>query len=69
MDGVDLTDRMVRLRNPTKWRKKVFFKLLMISVVNANALYVDLHRKKSLLILFLNEVAELLIAMGRQKAK
>lgn len=52
---------------PVKRGKKVFFRLLMTSVLNARILFNDLQRKeKSRFLLFLITLAEGLISLGRE---
>lgn len=72
MGGVDLTDQYVGLydfdRRSNKWWKKVFYKLLMMSVRNAHILHDDVRRTKTSFLPFLITVAEDLITLGRSNA-
>lgn len=72
MRGVDLADQLSTLydinRKSSKWWKKVFYKLLMTSVVNAWILFQDIQHKKTPLINFIIPLAEQLIDSGRQNA-
>ena len=69
MGGVDRADQMAGLyeldRKSTKWWKKVIYRMLAFSAVNAWVIYKELHRhyKKSYLD-FLVELAEALIQRG-----
>lgn len=70
MGGVDRADQMATYYEPdrksTKWWKKVFFRLLMVSVVNAWIVYGDNNRKKITLLKFIVELAEQMIRHGKQ---
>lgn len=72
MGGVDLTDHLAGLyefdRKSTKWWKKVFYKLLMITAVNAFIIYNEVRRKKIPFLEFLVALAESLIAEGKSNA-
>ncbi|XP_050302812.1 piggyBac transposable element-derived protein 4-like [Anthonomus grandis grandis] len=73
MGGVDLTDQMSAVydfgRKSCKWRKKVFYRLLMIAVVNSWVIYNDLRltQKKIPLLEFLFTLSEDLIEEGQQQ--
>lgn len=73
MGGVDLADQMSGVyemdRKSSKWWKKVFYRLLMISIVNSWVIYNEVRRKKEPLIEFLFVLSEALIAKGRQQSK
>ncbi|CAH1974762.1 unnamed protein product [Acanthoscelides obtectus] len=73
MGGVDLADQMSGVynldRKSCKWWKKVFYRLLMISVVNSWVIYNDLRRtqKKIPLLEFLFSLSEDLIEKGKKQ--
>lgn len=73
MGGVDLSDQKVGTydfdRKSKKWWKKVFFRLLMITVVNSWILYEETKKKKIQLIDFFVPLAEEMIAVGKANAK
>lgn len=74
MGGVDLADQMTALydlnRKSQKWWKKVYYKLLMIAVHNSYIIYGELNPKnKKTFLQYLVELAENLIAAGRQGTK
>ena len=73
MGGVDLSDQKVSLydfnRKSLKWWKKVFYKLLMTSVVNSHIIFQAATNSKSPLKQFIVELAEQLITKGRSTAK
>lgn len=72
MGGVDSTDHSGLYefdRKSTKWWKKVFYKLLMITAVNAFIIYNEVRRKKTLFLEFLVALAESLIQQGKSKAE
>lgn len=64
MGGVDLADQMSGIydmnRRSSKLWKKVFYQMLMVSVINSWVIYNDLHKtqKKTSLFDFLFELAE-----------
>lgn len=68
MGGVDLADQKTAVydmnRKSRKWWKKVFFKILMLCVVNAWIIYMEHHHSKQPLIQFIVPLAEALIAEG-----
>lgn len=70
MGGVDLSDQKVTCydfgRKSLKWWKKVFYRLLMVAVVNAWIIHMDIHKKKTKLLHFLVPLAESLISYGKQ---
>jgi len=72
MGGVDLADQLAGLydidRKSNKWWKKVFYRLLLTSVVNSWILFQDIHHKKGPLLQFIVPLAEQLISYGRQHA-
>ena len=73
MGGVDRADQMAGIyeldRKSRKWWKKVFYRLLMHSAVNAWIIYKKLHRNsKQPFFQFLVELAEQLIEEERSKA-
>ena len=73
MGEVDRADQMAGIyeldRKSGKWWKKVFYRLLMHSAVNAWIKYKELHRNsKQPFFQFLMELAEQLIEEGRTKA-
>ncbi|KAG8258922.1 hypothetical protein J6590_108260 [Homalodisca vitripennis] len=71
MGGVDLSDQKVSIydfdRKSKKWWKKVFYKLLLTSVVNAWILYEEIQHKKTSLLSFVVPPAEQLLCEGRKK--
>lgn len=73
MGGVDLSDQLVGLydmdRKSLKWWKRVFYRLLMTSVVNSWIIFNDIRHKKGSFLDFLVHLAESLIAYGRQRSK
>jgi hypothetical protein len=73
MGGVDLADQKAAVydinRKSTKWWKKVFFKLLMLSVVNSWIIHQAMHRQKTTLIVFLTTLAEKMIEEGTKNSK
>lgn len=70
MGGVDLADQMAGVyeldRKSAKWWKKVFYRLLMVAVVNSWIIHNELHRNKQPLIDFLCTLSEELISEGKQ---
>lgn len=73
MGGVDLSDQLVGLydmdRKFMKWWRKVFYRLLMTSIVNSWIIFKEANDKKTMPYLdFLVQSAENLIALGRQNA-
>lgn len=73
MGGVDLADQMSTPydldRKSDKWWKKVFYKLLLTSVVNAWILEREIHHRTTPLKHFLVNLAEQMIAKGQKMAK
>lgn len=73
MGGVDISDQKVKTyeqnRKSSKWWRKVFFKLLMTSIVNAHIVYQENIHKKFQLKNFIVPLAEQLIAQGRVGTK
>jgi len=72
MGGVDLADQMAGLydldRKSLKWWKKVIFRCLLFSSVNAWVIYKELRRNPRLSFLdFIVQLAEELIAHGKTK--
>lgn len=73
MGGVDLADQMSGVydmgRKSCKWWKKIFYRLLMVAVVNSWVIYNDVRRtkKKISLLDFLFSLSEDLIAKGKEK--
>jgi len=72
MGGVDLADQMMGLyeldRKSNKWWKKVFYRLLMMTVVNAWIIYKEKTRNKIPFLQFIVPLAEEMIKEGREKA-
>ncbi|KAF2356214.1 PiggyBac transposable element-derived protein [Trinorchestia longiramus] len=68
MGGVDLSDEKGKLydfnRKSIKWWKKVFYRLLLFTVVNAWILYQEVNHLKIPLLDFMVPLAEKLIACG-----
>ncbi len=69
MGGVDRADQMAGVyeldRKSTKWWKKVFYRMLAFSAVNAWVIYKELHRHfKKPYLDFLVELSEVLIQQG-----
>lgn len=68
MGGVDLADQKTAVydmnRKSKKWWRKVFFKILMLCVVNSWILYMEHHHRKMPLIQFIVPLAEALIEEG-----
>lgn len=73
MGGVDLSDQKVAVydfgRKSKKWWKKVFYKLLMVSVVNSWILHQEVTKKKTKLLQFLVPLAEQLIGSGKAQCR
>lgn len=73
MNGVDRCDQMATIyghgRKSRKWWKKVFEKLVMISVVNAWIVKCEISNKKVPMLSFIVPLAEELISTGRETAK
>lgn len=73
MGGVDRADQMSGLyeldRKSTKWWKKIFYRLLMMSLVNSWVIYSQLGRKQTPFIDYLINVAENLIEEGKKTSK
>ena len=72
MGGVDLSDQKTAFYNPdrksSKWWRRVFYKVLMIAVVNSWILFQEATRRGTPLITFLIRLAEGLIEAGKLKA-
>uniref|UniRef100_A0A6P7H8S6 PiggyBac transposable element-derived protein 4-like n=1 Tax=Diabrotica virgifera virgifera TaxID=50390 RepID=A0A6P7H8S6_DIAVI len=74
MGGVDLADQKIATydldRKSTKWWRKVFYKLLMASVINSSIIFSEIQNKKKKvpLLQYLVPVAEQLISLGRSTA-
>ena len=72
MGGVDLSDQKVSVydinRKSLKWWRKVFYKLLMTSVVNSHIIFQKATKSKSALKPFIVELAEQLVMKGRSTA-
>jgi hypothetical protein len=72
MGGVDISDQKVGVydfdRHLKKWWKKVFYKLLMLSVVNGWVLFTEITRKNAKLLQFLVPLAEKMMAIGKQNS-
>ncbi|XP_046681419.1 uncharacterized protein LOC124368188 [Homalodisca vitripennis] len=68
MGGVDISDQKVGVydfdRKSKKWWKKVFYKLLLTSVVNAWILHQEVQHRKTSLLTFMVPLAEQLLAEG-----
>lgn len=68
MGGVDISDQKVGVydfdRKSKKWWKKVFYKLLLTSVVNAWILHQEIQHKKKSLLSFMASLAEQMLAEG-----
>lgn len=74
MGGVDLSDQLTGLydidRKSLKWWKKVFYKLLLTTAVNAWIIYKESRQRSNIPFLtFFVELSENLVALGRQNAK
>ncbi|XP_046394787.1 piggyBac transposable element-derived protein 4-like [Ischnura elegans] len=73
MGGVDLSDQKVGVydfdRRSNKWWKKVFYKVLMLAVVNSWILYMDTTKKDVRLLQFIVPLAEKMMAMGKEQSK
>ncbi|GFR10428.1 rho guanine nucleotide exchange factor 10-like protein [Trichonephila clavata] len=69
MGGVDLADQMANVyeldRKSCKWWNKVFFRLLMSTVVNSWFAYCGLKHRKTPLLDFIVPLAEALMASGK----
>lgn len=72
MGGVDIADQMATLydhdRKSAKWWKKVFYKLLMISAVNAWIVFKEVKGNDIPFLQFLVALAEGMIAFGKGRA-
>lgn len=73
MGGVDLSDQNVACydvdRKSLKWWKKVFYKLLMMTVVNAWIIYKEIKHRDSLpLKSFTVALAEQMVSLGKTTA-
>ncbi|KAJ4430788.1 hypothetical protein ANN_19379 [Periplaneta americana] len=72
MGGVDLSDQKIVTYDlnskSQKWWRKVFFKVLMISVVNSWILYQEIKHKKIQLLEYLISLAEQIMAVGKINA-
>lgn len=68
MGGVDLSDQLGTCyevdRKSNKWWKKVFYRLLMTSIVNAHVVHQDVTERRRPLLPFLVAVAESLLTFG-----
>ncbi|GFY52782.1 piggyBac transposable element-derived protein 4, partial [Trichonephila inaurata madagascariensis] len=73
MGGVDLADQMANVyeldRKSCKWRKKVFFRLLMSTVVNSWIAYCELKKRKTPLLELIVPLAEALMSSGKLNAQ
>lgn len=73
MGGVDLSDQLTTLydfdRRSAKWWRKVFYKLLVTTIVNAAIIYNEVNHKKEKTLPFFIELAEELIGKGREGSK
>ncbi|XP_050297246.1 piggyBac transposable element-derived protein 4-like [Anthonomus grandis grandis] len=72
MGGVDLSDQLSGLydidRKSQKWWRKVFYKLFLTSATNAWILFKEAHNRDVPFIVFLVNLAESLINLGRENA-
>ncbi|XP_039967964.1 piggyBac transposable element-derived protein 4-like [Bactrocera tryoni] len=72
MRGVDLSDQKSAVydlyRKSQRWWKKVFFKALMLSAVNAWIVHSDLNRKKNIVDI-VHGIVSRVIDSGRNKAQ
>lgn len=73
MAGVDKSDQYSTCyeidRKSKKWWKRVFYRLLMVSVSNAWVIFKTLQEKKTPLIYFLMPLSEDIIEIGKQHTK
>ncbi|GFU56373.1 piggyBac transposable element-derived protein 4 [Nephila pilipes] len=72
MGGLDLSDLKICLydfdRRSTKWREKVFYKLLIMADVNTRILFQETKHKKMPLLLYIVPEIESLFAQDKENA-
>lgn len=73
MGGVDLSDQKVTIydfdRKSKKWWRKVFYRALMLAVINAWILHQEATKKKTKLLQFLVPLAEQMMATGKNNSQ